>query len=109
MEMTRRRRSPVPKSARKEVTTRMLPELADALRQHAEHTGVTVNALIVALVEAELAGDAMTGDAITAQLREARADRARAEFRQALDAALDAALDEVLSPLFDGAEARSAS
>jgi uncharacterized protein (DUF1778 family) len=74
------------RAGRKEVTTRMLPELADAVREAARAHGMTVNEFIVETVEARLrrqGGD----EHLVAMLDHARV-------RQALLIALD----ELLPP-----------
>jgi len=83
-QLVRRR---LPKAGRKEVTTRMVPELAEAVRHAAVRRGVSVNDFIVQAVEAALRRD-------PSENNEGLTELARVRARQALLAAID----ELLPP-----------
>ncbi len=88
MEQTKRRRvrGIVPKAERKEITTRMLPEMAEVVREVAAERGISVNDLIVEAVQADLVRGPH-GDERLMKLARARA-------RQALLAAVDELLPQ---------------
>lgn len=71
MEQQTKPRRRLPKAGRKEVTTRMLPEMAEAIRQAADKRGVTVNDFIVEAVRAELVRSAIQNGEVHFRVQQA--------------------------------------
>ncbi len=102
MDQLVRHRRPLSKAERKEVTTRMPPELADAVRDAAQAQGATVNDYIVGLIEADLMGSVAERPVVQPQV----VAKARLLVRRALAEALTEMPNELQHLLDDEEEAK---